>query len=106
VGDQVVVSQEQKQATVFDCYENILGRVDEWDFTFDLEELGIQHHDLSSLDVPFSEEEVRATIKAMHMDKAPGLPEDFTSLVGVWLKATFWWPWTPFSEVMSSNSVF
>jgi predicted glycosyltransferase len=29
VGDQVVVSQEQKQATVFDCYENILGRVDE-----------------------------------------------------------------------------
>jgi hypothetical protein len=45
----------------------------------------------------------------MHMDKAPGpdgLPEDFTNLVGVWLKATFWWPWTPFSEVMSSNSVF
>jgi hypothetical protein len=41
---------------------------------------------LSSLDVPFSEEEVRATIKAMHMDKAPGpdgLPEDFTNLVGV-----------------------
>jgi DNA topoisomerase IB len=34
---------------------------------------GIQHHDLSSLDVPFSEEEVWATIKAMHMDKAPGL---------------------------------
>jgi DNA topoisomerase IB len=28
---------------------------------------------LSSLDVPFSEEEVWATIKAMHMDKAPGL---------------------------------
>jgi hypothetical protein len=30
VGDQVVVSQEEKQAAVFDFYENILGRAEEW----------------------------------------------------------------------------
>jgi hypothetical protein len=29
VGDQVVVSQEEKQAAVFDFYENILGRAEE-----------------------------------------------------------------------------
>ena len=77
VGDQVVISQEGKQKAVFDFYENILGKAEERNFTLDPDELGIQHHDLLALDAPFSEEEVWATVKEMHLDKAPG-PDGFT----------------------------
>jgi len=72
VGNQVVVSQEEKQKAVDNFYENILGKAKERDYTLDLDELAIQHHDLSELDVPFSEEEVWATIKEMNLDKDPG----------------------------------
>lgn len=43
----------------------------------DFAEIGIQQHDLSSLEVPFTEEEVWATVKEMPLDKAPG-PDGFT----------------------------
>jgi len=76
VGDQVIVSQEGKQAAVFDYYENILGKAEEREYTFDLDVLGFHQHDLSSLDVPFSEEVVWTTIKDLHLDKAPG-PDGF-----------------------------
>ena len=39
--------------------------------------LGIQQHDLSILEAPFSEKEVWATIKDMPVDKALG-PDGFT----------------------------
>jgi hypothetical protein len=77
VGDQVVVSQDEKEKVVFEFYEIILGKAEERDFTLDLDELVIQHHVLSVLDAPFSEEKVWATINDMHLDKAPG-PDGFT----------------------------
>jgi hypothetical protein len=77
VGNQVVVSQDEKQKAVDDFYENILGSAEVRDYTLNLDELDMQHHDLSDLDAPFSEEEVWATIKDMHLDKAPG-PDGFT----------------------------
>jgi len=77
VDNQVMVSHEDKQKAVDDFYENILGRAEERDFTLDLDALAIQHHDLSELEVPFSEDEVWATIKDMPLDKAPG-PDGFT----------------------------
>jgi exonuclease III len=76
-GNLVVVSQEEKQRVVDDFYDNILGRSEERDYTLDLDVLDIQHHNLSELDVQFSEEEVWATIKDMPLDKAPG-PDGFT----------------------------
>ena len=87
----MVISQEGKQAAVFDFYDNILGKAEERDYTFDLDVLGVQQHDLSSLDVPFSEEEVWATIKELHLDKAPGqmvLLGGSISLAGTLLKVT------------------
>ena len=58
VGNQVVVSQEEKHKAVDDFYENILGSAEVRDYTLNLDELDMQHHDLSDLDAPFSEEEV------------------------------------------------
>jgi len=77
VGNQVVVSQDEKQKAVDDFYDSILGRAEEREYTLDLEALDIQHHNLSELDVQFSEEEVWDTIKDMPLDKAPG-PDGFT----------------------------
>jgi len=77
VGDQTVVNQEDKQEAVLQFYENLLGTADERDYTIDFAEIGIQQHDLSSLESPFTEEEVWATIKEMPLDKAPG-PDGYT----------------------------
>jgi hypothetical protein len=46
-------------------------------YTINLDAIGIQRHDLSSLDSPFIEDEVWATVKYLPMDKAPG-PNGFT----------------------------
>jgi hypothetical protein len=43
-----------------------------WIFT-----LGIQQHDLSDLEMPFTAEEVWSTLKEIPLDKAPG-PDGFT----------------------------
>jgi hypothetical protein len=45
--------------------------------SIDLQALGIPTHDLTVLDLPFSEEEVWDTIKKLPLDKAPG-PGGFT----------------------------
>jgi hypothetical protein len=72
----VVVSQDEKENAVFGFYENILGKAAKTNYTLDLDELAIQHHDLYVLDIPFLEEEVWATIKDMYLDKALG-PDGF-----------------------------
>lgn len=77
VGDQLAVTQEEKQEAVLEFFENVLGTEEERDYTIDLAEIGVQQHDLSSLDAPFSEEEVWAIIKDMPLDKALG-PDGFT----------------------------
>jgi len=76
VDDQVLFYQEEKQEAVLDFYENLLGTAEEREYTIDLDAIGVQQHDLSTLDSPFSEE-VWSTIKGMPLDKAPG-PDGFT----------------------------
>jgi len=63
VGEQIIVDQEGKQEAVLQFYENLLGTVEVRDHTIDLEALGLQQHDLSVLEEPFSEEEVWFTVK-------------------------------------------
>ncbi|WVZ85170.1 LOW QUALITY PROTEIN: hypothetical protein U9M48_032120 [Paspalum notatum var. saurae] len=76
VGDNIIVSQEGKQEAAFDFFNNLLGTAEERVFSFNLPVFHHQQQNQSQLDEPFSVEEVRATIKDMPMDKAPG-PDGF-----------------------------
>jgi hypothetical protein len=77
VEDQLVTGQEDKQQAAHDYFDMFLGSAEQRDFTLDLQSLGLQHHDLSELDEPFSNEEVWVTIRELLMDKPPG-PDGFT----------------------------
>ena len=72
----MLFDQEEKQEAVLDFYENLLGTAEEREYTIDLDAIGVQQHDLSTLDSPFSEE-VWSTIKGMPLDSALG-PDGFT----------------------------
>lgn len=77
VNDRVVTSPEDKLRAALDFYDALIGSAEQRDFTLDFLSLGVQQHDLSELEVPFTEEEVWATIREIPLDKAPG-PDGFT----------------------------
>ena len=72
VGEHICTSHEDKAAAVDDFYENLLGTCLDRESTINLNELGINAHDLANLELPFSEEEVWNTIKKLPSYKAPG----------------------------------
>ena len=77
VEDRLVTSQEDKQEAVLNFYDKLLGTAEERNFSINLDEIGVQPTDLSSLEDPFTEEEVWATISDLPLDKASG-PDGFT----------------------------
>ena len=66
-----------------DYFSNHLGSVAPRTRTFDWNALGYVPRDLSMLEVPFSQEEIKNTINSMPFNKAPG-PDGFT---GAFFKA-------------------
>jgi hypothetical protein len=72
----MAISQEEKQAAVLKFYEKTLGTAESRPLTLNLSEIGMQEHDLASLDNPFTEEELWAAVKDLPLDKAPG-PDGF-----------------------------
>jgi hypothetical protein len=52
-------------------YENLLATSIDRENTINLNELGITSHNLSDLDLPFTEEEVWSIIEKLSSDKAP-----------------------------------
>jgi hypothetical protein len=70
-GEQVVTSHEEKARVLWEFYSGLLGSHEERDCSLNLVALGLQEHDLSSLDAPISEDEVLNTIKHMPNDKVP-----------------------------------
>lgn len=82
------VSQDEKQEIIADFFEDLLNRRDQRDFTFDLASFHPQpQQDLSSLDEPFTAEEVWDTIlsKDCLLARHPGLTDllrDFTVAAG------------------------
>jgi len=54
-----------------------MGRPPQRQSDINWESLQLQTHDLSDLDVPFTDEELKGAIQQMTSDKAPG-PDGFT----------------------------
>lgn len=76
-GDEILTSHEDKAAAVDDFFSTLIGKNQDRDQTFDLEVLGLSHHNLADLDAPCSERKVWETIMLLPSDKAPG-PDGFT----------------------------
>jgi len=74
--DQVLTSHEEKASEIF-SYETLLGSCEQRENSINLDNLELSHHNLSDLELPFSEEEVWNTIKHLPSDKAPG-PDGYT----------------------------
>jgi hypothetical protein len=69
----MAITQEEKQAAVLKFYEKALGTAESRPLTLNLSEIGMQQHDLASVDNPFTEEGLWAAVKDLPLDKAPGL---------------------------------
>jgi hypothetical protein len=70
-------SHEEKENVAGEFFRNHLGTSTQRTRTFDWQALGYNPRDLSELEVPFSQEEIKETITSMPSDKAPG-PDGFT----------------------------
>lgn len=76
-GNQVVTSQQEKHQILFDYFDSVLGTAAQRPCTLELPAFHRAGTDLSALDVPFTEEEVWATIRSLPADRAPG-PDGYT----------------------------
>jgi hypothetical protein len=76
VGEQIITEQDRKVEAFSDAYMQLLGSIQNRDYTLDLEALGLVPRDLQDLDAVFTEAEVWDTIKDMPADRAPG-PDGF-----------------------------
>ena len=77
-GNDLVLGEQMADA-LYDHYRVLLGTPFQRLATVNFDSLGLAQHDLSMLDVCFSEFEIWATIKELPSDKAPG-PDGFTGL--------------------------
>jgi hypothetical protein len=76
-GDQVVTAQEDKQQLFFDYFNGLLGTAIPRSTALELPAFHRTGMDLSFLDLPFTEDEVWATVKSLPADRAPG-PDGYT----------------------------
>jgi hypothetical protein len=76
-GDNIVTSQADKANLVDQFYSNLIGQSVFRESTIDLEALGLPAHNLSTLDAPFTKQEVWEAVSNLPSDKAPG-PDGFT----------------------------
>ena len=77
--DDIAFSHDDKEKIITEHFLKHLGTTTVRPATFHWEALGYQPHDLSSLEAPFSQDEIKDTIQSMPGDKAPG-PDGFTGL--------------------------
>ncbi|WVZ89666.1 LOW QUALITY PROTEIN: hypothetical protein U9M48_036039 [Paspalum notatum var. saurae] len=75
----LAVAHEEKEKIIHEHFKTHLGAAPDRGITLNWSALALAQHDLSSLEVPFSLEEIKETIFSMPSDKAPG-PDCFTGL--------------------------
>ena len=64
---------EDKEEVISDYFQNHLGTMVPRPATFLWSALGYNPHDLSELEAPFTQDEIKETIHSMPGDKAPSL---------------------------------
>jgi hypothetical protein len=77
-GDELVTEQLQMEELAAEHYTELLGEPSRRDFTLNLGMLDLPAVDATALELPLSEEEIWAAVKALPPDKAPG-PDGFTA---------------------------
>jgi hypothetical protein len=75
----MAVSQQRKEEVVFDHFVNLLGQTQSRSACLNWTHLGYEPHNLSELEEPFEEEEIKRIIKQLPNEKAPG-PDGFIGL--------------------------
>ncbi|WVZ96688.1 hypothetical protein U9M48_042292 [Paspalum notatum var. saurae] len=71
------LTHQDKESLIADHFKLQLGTSPDREITLDWNSLNLPHVDLSPLEAPFSQEEIKETIFSMPGDKAPG-PDGFT----------------------------
>jgi hypothetical protein len=79
VGDEIVTEQDHKLDAFMNAYMELLRKVQNRQFSLNMEFLHLPRLDLSDLEVIFTEEEVWKVIKEMPQDRAPG-PDCFIGI--------------------------
>jgi hypothetical protein len=77
IGDEVITDQDRKVEAFSSAFRDILGVIQNREHGINLEELNLPRHDLSELDLFFTEEEVWGVVKDLPPGRAPG-PDGFT----------------------------
>ena len=80
----VLIGHKEKENLIFEHYSKLFGTTEQRQYTLDWELLGMQSHDLQSLEEEFSEE-VFSVVHDIASDKAPG-PDGF---IGAFFKASW-----------------
>ena len=75
----IASSHQRKEVIVFDHFVNLLGKAQERSLSFNWANLGYQPHNLSELEDPFEEEEIKNTVMHLPAEKSPG-PDGFIGL--------------------------
>ena len=76
VNGELVSDETRKEEAFFRAYSDLLGSIQTRGETLNLQELGMQEHELTDLADIFSEEEVWGVVKELPADRAPG-PDGF-----------------------------
>jgi len=96
----ITVAHQDKEKVIHDYFRNHIGSAALRDSTINWQALGYNQHDLSDLEVPFSQDEIKNIVYSMPSDKAPG-PDGFT---GAFFKAC--WETIKDDVMAAMNSLF
>jgi hypothetical protein len=75
----VTTNHIQKEAAIYDHFVRLLGKTPERTRCLNCDNLGYSPHDLTELEAPFEENEIKSTISQLLAEKSPG-PDDFIGL--------------------------
>ena len=64
--------QDEKEAAAVEHFTDLLGSIDGRDETLNWDRVNLNRQNLSHLEEPFTEKEVKDVIMEMHSEKAPG----------------------------------